>query len=167
LDEILAGYVAVGRVIGAWGVRGELKIELLAPESVLGTGHTVLIAGRDYTIERSNRSGRFVRLKITGVDTREEAQLLRGTYLQAPEGDLKPLPEGEYYRFQLVGLVARSLDGRELGRVVDVLSTPENEVYVVKGPDGEVLIPAVDDVVQEIDLTKGTISVEIIPGLLP
>ena len=167
MDEIGAGYVAVGRVIGAWGVRGELKIEPLAPESALDTGHTVSIAGRHYTIERSDRSGRFVRLKIRGVDAREEAQLLRGAYLQAPEDDLKPLPEGEYYRFQLVGLVAHSVDGRELGQVVEVLSTPENDVYVVKGPDGEVLIPAVDDVVQDIDLTKGTISIEIIPGLLP
>jgi len=166
LDEIPPGYVAVGRVLGAWGVRGELKIEPLAPESVLATGHTVSIAGRDYTIERSDRSGRFVRLKIAGVDAREEAQLLRGTYLQVPEGDLKPLPEGEYYRFALVGLAVRSLDGRELGHVVDVLSTPENDVYVVKGPGGEVLIPAVDDVVREIDLRTG-ITIEIVPGLLP
>ena len=167
MDEIHPGYVAVGRVLGAWGVRGELKVEPLAPESVLDTGQTVSIAGRDYTIEVSGRSGRFVRLRITGVDTRQDAQRLRGAYLQAPEDDLKPLPEGEYYRFQLVGLVAHSVDGRELGQVVEVLSTPENDVYVVKGPDGEVLIPAVDDVVQDIDLTKGTISIEIIPGLLP
>ena len=167
MDEILAGYVAVGRVLNAWGIRGELKIEPLAPESVLGAGHSVSIAGRDYAIEFSGRSGRFVRLKITGVDTRQDAQQLRGAYLQAPEEDLKPLPEGEYYRFQLIGLAARSVDGRELGRVVEVLSTPENDVYVVKGPDGEVLIPAVDDVVQDIDLTDGTISIEIIPGLLP
>ena len=167
MDDIPSGYVAVGRVLDAWGVRGDLKIQPLAPQSALLAGHSVSIAGREYTIERSDPSGPFVRLKITGVDTREEAQLLRGAYLQAREGDLKPLPEGEYYRFQLLGLVVRSIEGRELGRVVDVLSTPENDVYVVKGSHGEVLIPAVDDVVREIDLHKGLISVEIIPGLLP
>jgi 16S rRNA processing protein RimM len=167
LDDIPPGYVAVGRVLGAWGVRGDLKIQPLAPQSALVAGHSVSIAGREYIIERSDPSGQFVRLKITGVDTREEAQLLRGAYLQARQGDLKPLPEGEYYRFQLVGLTVRGLDGRELGRVVEVLSTPENDVYVVKGSHGEVLIPAVDDVVREIDLNRGLISVEVIPGLLP
>jgi 16S rRNA processing protein RimM len=167
LDEIRSGYVLVGLVLGAWGVRGDLKIQPLAPQSALVTGHSVSIVGREYIIERGDPSGRFVRLKITGIDTREEAQLLRGTYLQAREGDLKPLPEGKYYRFQLVGLTVRGLDGRDLGLVVDVLSTPENDVYVVKGSHGEVLIPAVDDVVREIDLNKRLISVEIIPGLLP
>jgi 16S rRNA processing protein RimM len=167
LDDIPPGYVAVGRVLGAWGARGDLKIQPLAPQSALVTGRSVSVAGREYIIERSDPSGRFVRLKITGVDTREDAQLLRGAYLQTREGDLKSLPEGEYYRFQLVGLAVHSIDGRELGRVVDVLSTPENDVYVVKGSYGEVLIPAVDDVVREIDLNKRLISVEIIPGLLP
>ena len=167
MDDIPRGYVAVGRVLSAWGVRGDLKVLPLAPQSALVTGRSVSVAGREYIIERSDLSGRFVRLKITGVDAREEAQLLRGAYLQTRERDLKPLSEGEYYRFQLLGLAVRSIEGRDLGRVVDVLSTPENDVYVVKGSHGEVLIPAVDDVVREIDLTKGLISVEIIPGLLP
>jgi 16S rRNA processing protein RimM len=167
LDEIRGGYVAIGRVLGAWGVRGDLKIQPLAPQSALLAGHSVSIARSEYTIERSDASGRFVRLKIAGVDNREEAQLLRGAYLQAREEDLKPLPDGEYYRFQLVGLAVICIDGRNLGRVVDVISAPENDVYVVKGPDGEVLIPAIDDVVQEIDLKNETISIETIPGLLP
>jgi 16S rRNA processing protein RimM len=167
LDEIRVGYVAIGRVLGAWGVRGDLKIQPLAPQSALLAGHSVSIARSEYTIERSDASGRFVRLKIAGVDNREEAQLLRGAYLQAREEDLKPLPDGEYYRFQLVGLAVICIDGRNLGRVVDVISAPENDVYVVKGPDGEVLIPAIDDVVQEIDLKNETISIETIPGLLP
>jgi 16S rRNA processing protein RimM len=167
LDDIAHGYVAVGRVLGAWGVRGELKIEPLAPASALSAGRTVSIAGRSYEIARSDRSGRFTRLKLAGMDGREEAQLLRGAYVQALEADLKPLPEGEYYRFQLIGLTVRSLDGRELGNVVDVLSAPENDVYVVKSPQGEILIPAVDDVVRDINLPNGIITIEVIPGLLP
>jgi 16S rRNA processing protein RimM len=167
LDEIPPGYVAVGRVLGASGVRGDLKIEPLAPPSVLRAGRPVSIDGRNYQIERAGHSGRFLRLKLATVDTREDAQGLRGAYLQAREGDLDPLPEGENYRFQLIGVTVRSPDGRELGRVVDVQSAPENDTYVVKGPHGEVLVPAVDDVVHDVDLTKGVITVEIIPGLLP
>jgi 16S rRNA processing protein RimM len=167
LEEIRPGYVAVGRVLGAWGARGDLKVEPLAPESVFGKGHTILIGGRDYEVDGSRRSGRFLRLKLAGVDTREEVQQLRGAYLEVAESQLTPLPEGQYYRFQLIGLAVRSLDGDQLGKVTDVISTPENDVYVVNSPSGEVLIPAVDDVVREIDLTAGAITIEIIPGLLP
>jgi len=167
LDEIPPGYVAVGRVLGAWGVGGEVKIVPLAPTSVLAAGRAVAISGREYSIEQSRHSGRFLRLKIVGVDTRDAAQALHGAYVQALERDLEPLPEDEYYRFQLIGLTVRSLDGPDLGYVVDVLSAPENDVYVVDGPFGEVLIPAVDDIVRDIDLTAKAITIEIVPGLLP
>jgi 16S rRNA processing protein RimM len=167
LDEIRPGYVAVGRVLSAWGLRGELKIDPMAPDSTLATTRTVCVAGGDYAIERSLRSGRFVRLKIKGVDTREQARLLRGFYVQAAEVDLELLPEGEFYRFQLIGLAVRSLDGHDLGIIVDVLSTLENDVYVVNGPQGEVLLPAVEDVVRDVDLAARVMTIEVIPGLLP
>jgi 16S rRNA processing protein RimM len=167
LEDIRHGYVAVGRVLGAWGIRGDLKVEPLAPESAFAVGHRILVAGRDYTIERSQRMAPFVRLKLNGMDTREEAQILRGAYLEAAETDLVALPEGQYYRFQLIGLNVRSLDGSNLGSIVEVLSTPENDVYVVNGPDGELLIPAVEDVIRDINLAEGAITIEIIPGLLP
>ncbi len=167
LDDIAPGYVAVARVLAARGVHGDLKAEPLAPPTALAPGRTVTIASDEYEIERSGRSGRFVHLKLGGIDTREQAQALRGAYLQTPERDLATLPEGEYYRFQLIGLSVRSEDGRELGHVTDVISARENDVYVVSGPFGEVLIPAVDDVIREVNITAGVILIEIIPGLLP
>lgn len=159
--------MAVARVLTTRGVHGELKAEPLAPPAALAPGCTVTAAATEYEIERISRSGRFVYLKLCGIDTREQAQALRGAYLQTPERALAELPEGEYYRFQLVGLNVRSLDGRDLGHIEDVISAPENDVYVVSAPFGEVLIPAVDDVIRDVDLTAGVILVEIIPGLLP
>ena len=167
LDEIAPGYVAVARVLATRGVHGDLKAEPLAPTTVLAPGRTVTIASDEFEIERSRRRGRFIHLKLRGIDTREKAQALRGAYLQTPERDLGALPEGEYYRFQLIGLNVRSLDGRDLGHVRDVISAPENDVYVVSGPFGEVLIPAIDDVIRDVDLTAGVILIEIVPGLLP
>jgi 16S rRNA processing protein RimM len=167
LEEIRPGYVAVGRVLGGWGIRGELKVEPLAPEAAFAPGRTVSAHNRAHAIESSRRSGRFLRVKLATVDSREDALALRGAYLEAAEADLPPLPEGQYYRFQLIGLAVSSLEGRELGRVVDVLSTPENDVYVVNGPTGEVLLPAVDDVIRDVNLEEGAIKIEIIPGLLP
>ncbi len=167
MDEVTPGYVAIGRLLGVRGIRGELKVEPLSPESILKPGRVVTVNGQKRQIEHSRASGRLMYLKLAGIDTREAAQALRGAYLQVRERDLDALPEGEYYRFQLIGLAVRALDGRELGRVTDVLSAPENDVYLVSGPAGEVLIPAVDDVVRNVDVENGAITIEIVPGLLP
>jgi 16S rRNA processing protein RimM len=167
LDEVAPGYVAVARVLGAWGVRGALKVEPLAPKQALTVGGTVLVRGQPRAIRSSQASGKFVRLTLSGVDTREAAAALRNHALQVPEADLPPLPDGQYYRFQLLGLKVIGVGGEELGRVTDVISAPENDVYVVQGEHDEVLIPAVDDVVQDIDLATGQITIEIVPGLLP
>ncbi len=107
------------------------------------------------------------RLKLAGIDSREEATSLVGSYLQVPEGELESLPEGEYYRYQLIGLAVRSADGRELGSIAAVFSTASNDVFVVKGDHGEVLIPFVDDVVQRVDLGERLVVIELVPGLMP
>jgi 16S rRNA processing protein RimM len=167
LDEIAPGYVAVGRVLRAHGVRGDLVVEPLAPSVSLASGRRVRISGGEYQIAHMRSDGRFLRVNLAGIDTREKARALHGAYLQIQESELASLPDGEYYRFQLIGLAVWSVDGQDLGRVTDVLSAPENDIYVVSGPFGEVLIPAVDDVVQNIDLAAGRITIEVIPGLLP
>jgi len=134
---------------------------------MLVRGKSVTLAGSERTIERSSDHGRFLRLKLAGIEQREEAQQLRGAYLQISAADVPPLVEGEYYRFQLLGLAVQSADGGELGIVIDILATVENDVYVVQGPLGEVLIPAVDDVVQQVDIAAGKITIDVVPGLLP
>ncbi|HEU4759731.1 MAG TPA: ribosome maturation factor RimM [Dehalococcoidia bacterium] len=168
MDDVEPGYVAVGRVLSPHGVRGDLKVEPLAgTPDLLAPGHAVTIAGTPRTIERAARRGRLLYVKLAGIDDRETAATLRDRYLQVPESDLQPLAEGEYYRFQLIGLAVRSTQGESLGRVVDVLSTPGNDVFVVQGPQGEVLVPATDDIVREIDIAGGAMTVEVVPGLLP
>jgi len=167
MDEIASGCVAVGRVLGAWGLRGDLMVEPLAPAENLSPGRTVWLQGKPISIERSRTRGRYVYLKLEGIDDREAATAARDSYLQVPEGELGPLGEGEYYRFQLLGMQVRATDGRDLGRVTDVLSTAGSDVFVVNGPAGEVLLPAVEDIVQDVDLRARRITIEIVPGLLP
>ena len=167
MEEIAPGHVAIARVLGAWGARGAIKVEPMAPPSVLSRGRKLRAAGQTREVQDVQRSGRHLRLKLAGIDDRELAQQLRNRFLEVPESDLDPLPPGEYYRFQILGLLVRSTDGQELGSVVDVLSAPENDVYVTRGADREILIPAIDDVVQHIDLEAGVIIVDIVPGLLP
>ena len=159
------GFVAIARVLSARGVSGDVNIEPLAGRKVLTPGRSVRIAGRDSRIERVGGAGHLY-LKLEGTDDREAATALRGEYLLVREADLEPLPEGEFYRFQLIGLQVLTTGGRDLGRVSDIISTKENDVFVVTGPTGENLIPVIEDVVQEIDVEGKTVTIEAIPGLL-
>jgi len=165
MNEPPPGYVAIARILGAWGLRGDVGIEPLASRKVLSPGRAVRIAGADTRIERVRGAGRLY-LKVEGVEDREAAAALRGHYVLVQETDLEPLPKGEFYRYQLIGLRVVTTQGRDLGRVTDMISARENDVFVVTGPTGENLIPVIEDVIQQIDVEGGEVTIEAIPGLL-
>jgi 16S rRNA processing protein RimM len=104
-------------------------------------------------------------LKLTGCDSRNDAETLRGHWLQVPIEQAIPLEEDEYYLFQLVGLEVRTAEGEVLGELAEVLQTGANDVYVVRGPAGELLLPDIPQVIQEIDLEAGRMLVQLAPGL--
>ena len=87
--------------------------------------------------------------------------------VQVPREEAIPLEEGEYYYFQLVGLTVETESGERLGRLAEVLETGANDVYVVRGPRGEVLLPAVEDVIRQVDLESRRVVVRLLPGMLP
>ncbi len=157
--------VSVGRVAGAHGLRGEVKVAPLTdfPER-FDPGSRLWLEGTPRVVEGSRWRGGLVYLKLAGVDSREAAAKLRGKELMVPEA--QPLREsGRYYRHDIVGLRVEDRRGQWLGRVVDVLVTGANDVYVVRGERGELLLPAVEDVVGEVDLAGGRLVVELLPGL--
>jgi 16S rRNA processing protein RimM len=86
--------------------------------------------------------------------------------VQIPVEEAVPLEKGEYYFFQLVGVRVETEGGEWLGQIVDVIETGANDVYVVHGPRGEVLLPAIDDVILDLDLESKQMVVHLIPGLL-
>ena len=77
-----------------------------------------------------------------------------------------PLPEGQFYHHQLIGLQVRTTRGEYIGDIVDILTGKSNDNYIVRGAGGEILIPAIEDVVQSIDLDAGIVTIEPIEGLL-
>ncbi len=85
--------------------------------------------------------------------------------VQIPLEDAVPLEEGEYYEHQVVGLAVVEQDGTPLGKVREILSTGANDVYIVVGPEGELLLPAIEPVILEIDLQAGRMVVEVLEGL--
>ena len=99
-------------------------------------------------------------VKLAGVNDPETAGTLRGYLLQLPAGEAWPLPPDSFYAFQLYDLPVQTPDGRHLGTMEDLLATGSNDVYVVRTPSGkELLVPAVKDIVLEINPTAGYIQI--------
>ena len=159
--------MSVGRVLAPFGVRGEIKVEPLAPPQTFSPGRSVTLRADRREIKSSRRHKGAVLLRLAGIDTPEDIASYRGEYLQVPKADLAALAEGEYYRYELIGLRVVSTEGEELGEIAEVLERPANDVFVVRGPKGEALIPAVGEIVREVDVAGGVVTIEVIPGLLP
>jgi 16S rRNA processing protein RimM len=144
--------LAVARVLGAKGLAGALRIESLTdhPER-LAAGETIWIEDEaaPRRILESAWGGRAPVLVLEGIADRSAAELLAGRYLEAPPVALAP---GTYYWHQLIGLSVTDEAGREMGDVVEIFRAGENEVYRIEGPGGELLVPALREVVRSIDL---------------
>ena len=160
-------YITIGQVLAPWGLEGKLKVEVitdfphrLSPRSQLYVDRQpVIIAGTSW------QKGKAI-IKLEGIDSVEQAEELRGKTLEIHRRQLETLPEGQYYHFQLIGLEVWTTEGKRLGKVIRVLSAPSNDNYVVSGEKGEILIPAIEDVVKSVDLESGRITIEAIEGLL-
>ena len=152
--------LAVARVTGAKGLAGALRIEPVTdwPDH-LAVGAIVYLEGQDMPrhVTAAEWGGRIPSISLEGIETREEAERLLGTYLEV---EAQALPTGSYYWHQIEGLTVRDDQGRLLGVVREVFRAGEAEVYRVEKTDGgELLIPGVRDVVRRIDLDAGVLVV--------
>jgi 16S rRNA processing protein RimM len=129
-------------------------------------GGQLYIEDQPYTITAAQPSKETVILRLGEIDTLETAELLRGKYLEIPLSERKVLPAGRYYHHEIIGLEVFTNTGSPLGQVREILSTGSNDVYVVGGHGRELLIPAVKDVIKEINIARSRIIIEVIDGLL-
>ncbi len=167
-------YLAVGQIIGPHGIRGEVKVEVLTdyperyhPGTKLFMGHGTDDAEALPVQIASSRphQGRML-VRLASVPDRNAAELLRGLYLLIPEREAMPLGEHENYLHDVIGIRVETEAGEALGEVTEIIITPANDVYVVVGPQGEVLVPAVRDVVLGVDLANHVMRVALPDGLL-
>ena len=164
--------IGMGRISGAQGIRGAVKVRPDAkaattdPEVFTALGE-VVIGGQPYQIIQADRLKNQVVLLLSGVDTRSRAEELAGQEVLGDRRLFPRLPPGEYYWFQLLGLSVYDVgDGSLLGHLQEILPTPGHDVYVVVQGSREVLLPAVEEVILEIDLDEGLIRVAPPQGLL-
>ena len=168
--------IQIGKITGAHGIRGSVKVYSYAESAdrfAVG-GNIVLIdrAGgkRHYRIVAAQAYKQTVRLNLSGVETRNEAESLSGWGVFIPKTDLPPLEPDTFYWDDLIGLKVVSAESEHLGEVAQIIPTGANDVYVIKTPPdhpaGEILIPAISSVVLEIDIEKGLMRVALPEGLL-
>jgi 16S rRNA processing protein RimM len=164
-------FLAVGKLGRPHGVRGEIFLHVLTdfPER-LKPGVMVFL-GPDYR-QIEIKSLRWHRdallLSLAGYHTSEAVAALTNQYLFVRAEDRPPLPEGEYYHHQLIGMQVLDEDGQLLGTLSQILETGANDVYVVLPSQGpEILLPAIEDVILEIDLSQRQMLVRLLPGMLP
>lgn len=173
------GFLLVARIIRVHGTTGELACEIVTefPQRFRQTRSLYLRAEqvpdgetpRPHTVRQARLvrrgQGQQLLLQLEGIEGREAAEVLRGYLVLVPEGEAWKLPSGRFYWHQIVGLRVVTADGRKLGTVKEILETGANDVYVVEGPSGELLLPAIKDVVKEIAPDRGEMVVELLPGM--
>jgi 16S rRNA processing protein RimM len=167
------GLLLIGKVVGAHGLHGLLRLQLSGEVgSALTPGARLALASEEpgardlYAVSRAapGRRGEW-RVQLDGVTSRDEAEALRGRQVFLDASCLAELPEGEYYGYQLLGCRLEGEDGTRVGRVRDIWETGASDVLVVEGDDGrEHLVPAA--LLREVDLEARRALIEILPGLL-
>ena len=160
--------VVVGRITRAHGLRGEVAVLPLTdnPDRFTAGSVVLLEDGRRLTVAASRGAGARLLVTFDGVADRSAAEALRGSALVVPESSLPELPEGTYWPHELEGCEVVTTSGRSLGTVTDVVANPANDIWVATTPDGaELLVPAIHQVVADVDVAARRIVVHEVPGL--
>lgn len=153
-------YLMIGEITKPQGVRGELKLRPCTcdPDRFEGLDLAYFKKGETYVPVniKVNRIGAdAVFMNIEGVNDRNEAERMRGEYLYIDRAHAVELDEDSTFLCDLYGLHGIDDSGRDFGKLIDVLQPGGNDVYIFKGPLGEVLVPALKSVVIKVDLEKG------------
>jgi 16S rRNA processing protein RimM len=170
--------VVLGRVVGAHGIRGQLRIRYFGdgPENLLAVDRVFLAdpkRGQDDPEPKEfqvvgggqGRQGE-ARLALQGISDRDAAGALRGCWVLVGVGELDALPDGEHYWFELIGCRVESTTGQLIGTVRELWESGAHDLMVVERDDGRrVLVPTAGALLCQVNVSEGRIVVEDVPGL--
>ena len=168
--EGLLGHVRVGKVVGTHGNDGRVRI---APETDyperFSAGSTLVISGTFYSVEYATRAAGdgVLIVDLSGLSNREQAHALIDQVVLGAIDAFPPLPDDIYYHYQLIDMTVVNVTGAILGKLTEVMSTGANDVYVVTTEGSELLIPALADVVIEVDVANARMAVNVPEGIEP
>jgi len=162
--------ITIGRVLKEWGLKGELLILPLTYDNRrFSELSEVVIKHKDLTERKKLRSVKphkhNLLIGIEGCSTPEDAKKYSSALMQIERSTSPKLPEGAYYHYQIIGIDVYTIDGCHLGQVKSIFETGSNDVYVVAGDEKEYLIPAIKEVIQEIDLEANKMIVRLMDAV--
>ena len=164
-------YLELGQIVNVKGLKGEVKVNSFTDDNTKFERIPKVFLKRkndltEHEIEKVGYHKNQVIIKFKNVNTVEEAEILRNSYIVVDREIFGELPEGVYYIADLIGLDVFTESNEYLGKVDDIFSTGSNDVYVVKDELGkQKLLPGIDEVIKQIDLESGKIIVNLIEGL--
>ena len=164
-------FVFIGKIVRPQGHRGELRVMPLTdyPQRFDLLSRVFIVKSseppQEIQIERVRYQGNLVILKLSGIQTMNEAYNLVGARIAIPESEAVPLPADTYFKHQLLKLEVYSDEGEFLGLLEEIMSGPGNDVYIVRQGEREILLPAVKEVIKRVDLAGKRMTVHLIPGL--
>ena len=162
-------FLEIGKIVAVQGLKGEVRVEAWCDSKEFLCEFDTLYfdkGAKEVEIQRAHPHKNIVLMKIKGVDTVEQAQLLRNKILYMDRNDVE-LEEGSFFVQDLIGLeVVDGDSGESYGKICDVTETGANDVYHIKDSDGKIrLIPAIPDVVLNTDIEAGKMTIHVLEGL--
>ena len=164
--------VGVASVRRAWGTGGAIAVSQFSDDGDrFSPGDTVYLdGGRPARVVDCHRAGSAMVLQLDVIRNVRDATALRGTIIEMEDEDLPKPPEGAFYHYEILGMKVRDRDGEELGVVLEIIVTGANDVYVVGKPGStssseQILVPAISDVVLDVDINNGVVMVDLPDGL--
>jgi 16S rRNA processing protein RimM len=163
-------FLAVGKIRRPHGVAGDLLVEIYTDFPERLQAKSIVYSGEKHfpmTIKRQRHHNDGILLTFDGFNTPEQAGRFRNQILYIKTEEAAELPDGAYFYHQLLGLSVKDETGESLGEVSEILQTGANDVYVIKNDAGrELLLPAISEVILDVDLVSKSMKVHLLPGLM-
>ena len=167
-------YLEIGQIVNTFGIKGMVKIKPFTENTKKRFDNLKKVyiktkkEKKEHEIEEIKYHKEMVLIKFKGIDNIEEAEKLRNSYLVIDRNDEEPLEEGTYYIVDMIGLEVYTDEGEKLGILDDVFkSNMSCDIYIVKNELGKTItLPAIEDVIKNIDMEKRKITVHLVPGLM-
>lgn len=165
-------YLEIGQIVNTFGIKGMVKVKPFTDNierfSNLEKIYIKNKSGQtEYKIQEVKYHKNMVLIKFEGIENPEQADLLRNSYLIVDRETEEPLEAGRYYIVDMIGLDVFTDDNEYLGKLEDIYNTGSNDIYVVKNELGkQILLPAIEDVIKNIDMDNKKVIVHLISGLV-
>ncbi len=162
----------IGQIVNTFGIKGMVKVKPFTDDIRRFDELKAVYVEKngnqtEFEIEEVKYHKDMVLIKFKGIDKVEQAEMLRNSYLTVSRDSVEKLEEGRYYIVDLLGLEVYTDEQILLGTLEDIFNTGSNDIYVVKDKQGkQILLPAIQDVIKQIDIENKKIIVHLLPGLI-